>query len=162
VKGQSAAFLEKSRELLDDADAILSVNRYEAAARAAYMAGFHAAQALIFESSGRIYKTHAGVQSEFSRLVKDDARVDDQIRAFLGRAYNLKAIADYQTGPRFLHLGRERPRGHRHCAAVCRMSHPSYAGTAGRPKLSRTPRPPAADARGRSRIRTRSPARRRP
>jgi uncharacterized protein (UPF0332 family) len=71
VKGQSAAFLEKSRELLDDADAILSVNRHEAAARAAYMAGFHAAQALIFENSGRIYKTHAGLQSEFSRLVKD-------------------------------------------------------------------------------------------
>ena len=66
MKGQSAAFLEKSRELLDDADAILSVNRNEAAARAAYMAGLHAAQALIFESSGRIYKTHAGVQSWLS------------------------------------------------------------------------------------------------
>jgi uncharacterized protein (UPF0332 family) len=63
------------------------------------MAGFHAAQALIFETSGRIYKTHSGVQSEFSRLVKDDARVDDQIRTFLGRTYNLKAIADYHTGP---------------------------------------------------------------
>jgi hypothetical protein len=25
--------------------------------------------------------------------------VDDQIRAFLGRTYNLKAIADYHTGP---------------------------------------------------------------
>ena len=63
------------------------------------MAGFHAAQALIFETSGRIYKTHSGVQSEFSRLVKDDARVGDQIRTFLGRTYNLKAIADYETGP---------------------------------------------------------------
>jgi uncharacterized protein (UPF0332 family) len=99
VKGQSAAFLEKSRELLDEADAILSINRHEAAARAAYMAGFHAAQALIFETSGRIYKTHSGVSGEFSRLLKDDLRVDDQIRAFLGRTYNLKAIADYQTGP---------------------------------------------------------------
>jgi uncharacterized protein (UPF0332 family) len=99
VKGQSAAFLEKSRELLDDADAILTVDRHEAAARTAYMAGFHAAQALIFESSGRIYKTHSGVQSEFNRLAKDDARVDNQIRAFLGRTYNLKAIADYLTGP---------------------------------------------------------------
>jgi uncharacterized protein (UPF0332 family) len=99
VKDQSAAFLEKSRELLDEADAILSINRHEAAARAAYMAGFHAAQALIFETSGRIYKTHSGVSGEFSRLLKDDLRVDDQIRAFLGRTYNLKAIADYQTGP---------------------------------------------------------------
>ncbi len=57
MKGQSAAFLEKSRELLDDAGAILSVDRHEAAARNAYMAGFHPAPALIFESSGRIYKT---------------------------------------------------------------------------------------------------------
>ena len=99
MKSQSSAFLEKSRELLDEADAIFGINRHEAAARAAYMAGLHAAQALIFETSGRIYKSHSGVQSEFSRLVKDDARVDDQIRTFLGRTYNLKAIADYHTGP---------------------------------------------------------------
>jgi uncharacterized protein (UPF0332 family) len=99
VKEQTGAFLDKSRELLDEANAILSINLHEAAARAAYMPGFHAAQAFIFESSGRIYKTHSGVQGEFARLVKDDARVDDQIRAFLGRSYNLKSIADYQTGP---------------------------------------------------------------
>jgi uncharacterized protein (UPF0332 family) len=98
VKPQTTAFLEKSRELLDDADAILSVNRHEVAARTAYLAGFHAAQALIFETSGRIYKTHSGVKGEFHRLVKDDPRVDDQIRAFLGRTYDLKAIADYLRG----------------------------------------------------------------
>ncbi len=39
------------------------------------------------------------MNGEFSRLVKDEARVDDQIRAFLGRTFNLKAIADYLTGP---------------------------------------------------------------
>jgi uncharacterized protein (UPF0332 family) len=99
VKGQSGAFLEKSQELLNEADAILGINRYEAAARAVYMAGLHAAQALIFETTGRIYKTHSGGNGEFSRLVRDDPRVDDPIRAFLGRPYNLKAIADYQTGP---------------------------------------------------------------
>jgi hypothetical protein len=59
----------------------------------------HAAQALIFETNGRIYKSHGPVQGEFSRLVKDDARVDDQLRAFLGHSYSLKAIADYETGP---------------------------------------------------------------
>jgi len=99
VKGQTSAFLEKSQELLGDAEAILSVNRHEAAARTAYMAGFHAAQALLLENSGRIYKTHSGVNAEFSRLVKDDPRLDDQIRAFLGRTYNFKEIADYITGP---------------------------------------------------------------
>ena len=30
---------------------------------------------------------------------RDDARFDSELRAFLGRAYNLKAIADYETGP---------------------------------------------------------------
>jgi len=39
------------------------------------------------------------VQREFGRLVKDEPRVDADLRAFLGRTYNLKAIADYETGP---------------------------------------------------------------
>jgi len=99
VKAQTSAYLDKSRELLDEANAILRIDLYEAAGRTAYLAGFHAAQALIFETSGRVYKSHSGVHGEFSRLVKDDPRVDDDLRAFLGRAYSLKAIADYETGP---------------------------------------------------------------
>jgi uncharacterized protein (UPF0332 family) len=99
VKAQTSAYLDKSRELLDEADAILRIDLYEAAGRTAYLAGFHAAQALIFETSGRIYKSHSGVHGEFSRLVKDDPHVDDDLRAFLGRTYSLKAIADYETGP---------------------------------------------------------------
>jgi hypothetical protein len=31
--------------------------------------------------------------------MKDQQRFDADLRAFLGRAYNLKAIADYETGP---------------------------------------------------------------
>jgi HEPN domain-containing protein len=31
--------------------------------------------------------------------VKDDPRVDTSLRTFLSRAYQLKAIADYETGP---------------------------------------------------------------
>jgi uncharacterized protein (UPF0332 family) len=69
------------------------------AGRAAYLAGLHAAQAFIFETSGEITKSHKRVQGEFGRLTKDDPRVDVELRAFLGRAYNLKAIADYETGP---------------------------------------------------------------
>jgi len=99
VKAQTSAYLDKSRELLDEADAILRIDLYEAAGRTAYLAGFHAAQALIFETSGRIYKSHSGVHGDFSRLVKDDPHVDDDLRAFLGRTYSLKAIADYETGP---------------------------------------------------------------
>ena len=99
MKAQTSAYLDKSRELLDEANAILRIDLYEAAGRTAYLAGFHAAQVLIFETSGHIYKSHSGVHGEFSRLAKDDPHVDDDLRAFLGRAYSLKAIADYETGP---------------------------------------------------------------
>lgn len=99
MKSQTSAFLDKARELLDQAEAIFDIGLNEPAGRTAYLAGFHAAQALIFETSDRTYKRHPTVQGQFSRLVKDDPRVDDQLRGFLGRAYNLKAIADYETGP---------------------------------------------------------------
>jgi uncharacterized protein (UPF0332 family) len=69
------------------------------AGREAYLAGYHAAQALISERTDRTIKTHRGVNTEFHRLVRGDARVDDKLRSFLSFAYNLKTIADYQTGP---------------------------------------------------------------
>ena len=99
MKPQAGAFLDKARELLDHADTMLRVGLNEDAGRAAYLAGLHAAQALIFETTGRIFKRHSTVRNEFGRLVKDEPRVDADLRAFLGRAYNLKAIADYETGP---------------------------------------------------------------
>ena len=60
------AFLDKPRELLDDAEAMLRIDRHEAAGRTAYLAGFHAAQALIFETTGRIYKRHSGVRASLA------------------------------------------------------------------------------------------------
>lgn len=69
------------------------------AGRAAYLAGLHAAQALIVEITGKSIRSHRGVQRELGRLTKDDPRFDLNLRAFLGRTYNLKAIADYETGP---------------------------------------------------------------
>jgi uncharacterized protein (UPF0332 family) len=78
---------------------MLEMRYYDAAGRTAYLAGFHAAQALISERTGRSAKTHRGVNTEFHRLVRNEARIDDELRGFLGFAYNLKAIADYETGP---------------------------------------------------------------
>ncbi len=57
-----------------------------------------AAQSLIFESTGKIVKSHKGVHLELARLTKSEPRFDADLRAFLGRAYHLKDIADYQTG----------------------------------------------------------------
>jgi uncharacterized protein (UPF0332 family) len=96
---QGSRFVEKSRKLLSDADIMLGAGLNEAAGRTAYLAGFHAAQALIFERNGRVFKSHSGVQTEFLRLTKDDPRVAGELRSFLSRTYNLKAIADYETGP---------------------------------------------------------------
>jgi len=72
---------------------------YNAAGRDAYLAGFHAAQALISERTSRSVKSHGGVNSELHRLIRGDVRIDDELRTFLSFAYNLKAIADYETGP---------------------------------------------------------------
>lgn len=99
MKPQTSAFLEKARELLERADTMLRVSLNEDAGRTAYLASLHAAQAFLFETHGRVFKKHASIQSEFGRLIKDDPRFDTDLRTFLGRAYNLKAIADYETGP---------------------------------------------------------------
>jgi uncharacterized protein (UPF0332 family) len=69
------------------------------AARGAYLAGFHAAQALIFERTARIAKSHSGLRAAFARLAKDDARTDRTFTRFLARAYKSKEITDYGIGP---------------------------------------------------------------
>ncbi|MGH6841222.1 MAG: HEPN domain-containing protein, partial [Methylocella sp.] len=97
---ESAGFLRKSHEFLVKAQDLLDAHHWpDEAGRAAYLAGYHAAQAFLFESTGKVFKTHRGVRKEFLRLTKDDPRFDMELRAFLGRAYNFKAIADYETGP---------------------------------------------------------------
>jgi uncharacterized protein (UPF0332 family) len=96
---ETAQFLGKANKLLNEAEAMLGIDLNEAAGRSAYLAGFHAAQAFISEKTGRTVKTHKGVHTEFQRLTKDDAGFPSELRAFLSHAYNLKAIADYETGP---------------------------------------------------------------
>jgi uncharacterized protein (UPF0332 family) len=99
MKPETAAFFAKARDFLDRAPALPAQEFTDEAGPAAYLAGFHAAQALLFEKLGRTPKTHSGLQSEFARLVKNEPTIDQEARAFLGRTYNLKAIADYETGP---------------------------------------------------------------
>jgi uncharacterized protein (UPF0332 family) len=96
---ETGYFLDKARKLLGEADAMLTINLNDAAGRTAYLAGFHAAQAFISEKTGRSVKTHKGVRLELHRLTKDDPNFAPDLRAFLSQAYNLKAIADYETGP---------------------------------------------------------------
>ena len=69
------------------------------AGREAYLAAFHAAEALVFERTGKVAKTHhSGLRSEFARLTRGDARVSRLVSEFLGQAYELKSMADYGVG----------------------------------------------------------------
>jgi uncharacterized protein (UPF0332 family) len=70
VKPQTGLFFEKARQQLQRADAMLGIGLHDDAGRAAYLAGLHAAQALIFEITDKARRRHAGVQREFARLVK--------------------------------------------------------------------------------------------
>jgi uncharacterized protein (UPF0332 family) len=98
VTPEAERFLGKARKHLGRARVMLSVDLHEDAGRAAYLASFHAAQALLFERLGKVFKTHKGVQAEFFHLTKDDPRLGPELRVFLSQAYNLKAIADYEEG----------------------------------------------------------------
>jgi uncharacterized protein (UPF0332 family) len=98
VSPEAALYLEKANEGLAKAHDMLP--RWpDEAGWATCLAGLHAAQAFIVESTGKQIKSHRGVQRELSRLTKEDPGFGLGMRAFLGQTYNLKAIADYETGP---------------------------------------------------------------
>jgi len=97
VTPEAARFLGKARQCL--ADAVLYqpiVPRI--AGPEAYLAAFHAAQALLYERTGKIARTHRGLRAQFARIAKDEPRIDQSVSEFLGRAYELKSLADYGTG----------------------------------------------------------------
>jgi uncharacterized protein (UPF0332 family) len=99
VTPEAEEHLLRAREYLHKAHQLLAAVRlHDEAARAAYLAGFHAAQALISERTGRIAKTHRGVRSAFSRLSKGDPRLDRSLTQFLGRGYRRKEMVDYGVG----------------------------------------------------------------
>jgi uncharacterized protein (UPF0332 family) len=60
---------------------------------------FHAAEAFIFEKTGRVAKTHRGVRIEFARLTKDNPRIDRALPEFLAQAYLYKEIGNYSVSP---------------------------------------------------------------
>jgi uncharacterized protein (UPF0332 family) len=72
-----------------------SADLIEDAGRAAYLAAFHAAQVLVYARENRSFKTNGGVQSEFSKLIRDDPSAPTDLRRFVSRAYGFKTIADY-------------------------------------------------------------------
>jgi uncharacterized protein (UPF0332 family) len=99
VRPETRNYLDKARQSLNRSRAILAIGLGEEAGRAAYLAAFHAAQALIFEQTGRVAKTHRGVHGQFLRLTTGIAGVDTELRRFMSEGYKIKATADYEVGP---------------------------------------------------------------
>jgi uncharacterized protein (UPF0332 family) len=96
---EAARFLENADHHLERGQIMLAAGLNYDVGRAAYLAAFHAAQAIIFERSRKVVKTHKGVNIEFLRLTKDDPAFMPDQHGFLSRAYDFKAVADYDTGP---------------------------------------------------------------
>lgn len=87
--------LEVARDDLSDAKKLSEIGFAKIAARCAYYAAFHAAEAYIFERTKKAVKTHSGVRTELARLLKDTPGARDTLPAFLARTYRLKEIGDY-------------------------------------------------------------------
>jgi uncharacterized protein (UPF0332 family) len=90
-------FLAKARSLMRQGELMLDADLFEAAARTAYMIAFHVAEAVICEATGRVAKTHRGVQSEFGRLTREQTGAGRDLREYLAKAYSFKTVADYDT-----------------------------------------------------------------
>ena len=98
MKPQTAAFLGAADRALAHAIANLGINIPDQAARLAYHAQFHAAQALIFERTDKISRQHKGVSKEFHRIARSEAGLPPGAAASLSKAYRYKEIADYDVG----------------------------------------------------------------
>ncbi len=94
-----AAHLARAREGLDEARLVATIPLPGVAARSAYLAAFHAAEALVIARTGKVAKTHAGVHAEFARLTRDLPASDGELRRILGRGYAFKEFVDYGTDP---------------------------------------------------------------
>ncbi|MGI3900456.1 MAG: HEPN domain-containing protein [Janthinobacterium lividum] len=94
-----AAHLARATEGLEEARLVATIPLARLAARSAYLAAFHAAEALIIAKTGKVAKTHAGVHAEFARLTRDLPASDGELRRVLGRGYAFKELADYGTDP---------------------------------------------------------------
>jgi uncharacterized protein (UPF0332 family) len=99
VKAETADYLAKAREALAGARQIAALPLPQVAAREAYFAAYHAAEAYIFERTGKTVKTHRGLRATFTRLAREEPRIAAEYLTFLASAYELKSIADYGVGP---------------------------------------------------------------
>lgn len=103
MKPETANYLANAKQDLSDARSVLQIDLAKIAARCAYYAAFHAAEALIFEQTGKPAKTHRGVQIAFARLTRHHQAPSEDVARLLSRAYEYKDVADYGSNrPEFV------------------------------------------------------------
>ena len=84
---EAAQELAAARRHLSDAKAIADLKIAHVAAREAYLAAYHAAEAFLHDRAGRTARTHRGLRSEFARLARTEPRIDPMFIRFLATAY---------------------------------------------------------------------------
>jgi uncharacterized protein (UPF0332 family) len=99
VKPETANYLEKARRCLSGAERVATAGLPDIAAREAYLASYHAAEAYIYERTDKAAKTHRGVRSQFNRLARHEPAIERGLLTFLAEGYEFKTIADYGIGP---------------------------------------------------------------
>jgi uncharacterized protein (UPF0332 family) len=92
VKPGTADYLAKAEECLDAARKVIAIRLPAVAAKEAYLAAYHAAQAFVFEATSKVAKTHSGIRTLFARVAKDDPRIDPAFASHLANAYKYKEI----------------------------------------------------------------------
>jgi uncharacterized protein (UPF0332 family) len=82
VTPEAERYLAKARLTLEHTRTMLTVNLTEDAGRTAWFAGYQAAEAFIFERTGKMTKTHKGAHTEFVRLTVNEPRINMELRRF--------------------------------------------------------------------------------
>lgn len=98
MKAETADYLAKARATLADARQIATLPLPHVAAREAYYAAYHAAEAYIFEQTGKVATTHRGVRSEFARLVRREPSIDRELTRFLATPTSLRRRLTMASG----------------------------------------------------------------
>ena len=80
---EAARFIAKARQCLADALPYQPLVP-RITGREAYLAAFHAAEALVYERTGKIARTHRGLRARFALVNGNAPRIDKSLSEFLG------------------------------------------------------------------------------
>ncbi len=93
---QVEALLEKAERSFAAADLLLDAGDADFAASRAYYGYFYVAEGLLL-SEGLRYSRHGQVVAQYGRHFASTDRLDRRYHRFLGRAFDLRQLADYSA-----------------------------------------------------------------